>query len=682
MSANWFIDISNEESRGFLRDFSSTVLQPRPRFTRNETRRRSLYFLTPANVDGRLWTEIDPANVETVRIGVGPVDNAPTGGTFALSANGTSTNLTALAYNVSAATLETALDAIIPVTVTKTGDTLFTVTVVATNTAITWTNNPSALTPPSVVNIDTVTAPAVGVSAVYAIRLVQEPYAYSIDWTPRDDSSDAVAITQVAAGSATAPARYRITVSPDPVGGSFRVLSSEKQKVKVSCQSNAAVAQVWTIDPVADTAGSLDTAYFDLPDNSDTTERFWIDVDNAGGSTPATPSGGSLTEITTIATGDTKLVVAGKVCDAINAHGHFSATVDADGLITVTAATAGAKTASKTSAGTSGFTVSITTLGLAGQLQGQGFVMDDVNGTVGVYVTVGGLPTTVPAFAAACTRQIAVAIAGAASATTVASNLATAIGTTDGVNAASSSSGLLTITDGSVGRRAGTTTVSSSSYFSTTVSQVGFSIVATVPFDSTAQALEAQLVDDAGNQIWTVTKTDSFRWVLTRTALLTPTAPTVENDSLLWLIGFTGTLPFNTLALHQAFANTTDSELDAIFEVKLTLTGESEEVALNMPARLTRDLLNSDLDGVTPYPLTLGLLWLPNVTGYTGGGPTKLDGVTTVGKPVGTGAMFYHATDGIVGYQLTAGTTAESSPGVIRPDDYNASTNAKVWIAG
>ena len=681
MSASWFIDISNEESRGFVRDFFSTTLQPRPRFTRNETRRRNLYFVTPANVEGKVWTEIDPADVETVRVGVGPVDDAPTGGTWALSANGTSTGLTALAYNVSAATLEAALDAIEPVTVTKTGDYLFSITVTATNTAITWTSNASALTPPSVINIDTVTAPAVGVQAVYAIRLIQSPYAYSVDWTPRDDASDAVAIATVNAGSGTTPARYRVTISPDPVGGSFRVLSAEKQTVKVRVQPNTATAQVWTLDPVADTAGSLTGLYFDLPDNSDTTERFWIDVNNGGTSAPATPSGGSLTEITTIVSNDSKATVAGKLADAINAHGHFSVVVDEDSLLTITAATAGAKTASKTSSGTSGFTIAIDTLGLAGQLQGQGFVLDDAAGTCGVYITVGGLPAAPPAFAAACTRSLAVAVAGGATASTAGGNIETALDA-DGAWTSTNASGLVTIVDAAVGTRAGTTTVSDDSYFSTTVSQAGFSIVATVPHDSTAQALEAQLVDEDGNQIWTVKKTDAYAWVLTRTALLTPTAPTVEDDSLTWLIGFTGTLPFNTLALHQAFANTTDSELDAIFEVKLTLTGESEEVALNIPARLTRDLLNSDLDGVTPYPLTLGLLWLPNVTGYTGGGVTNLDGVSTVGKPVGTGAMFYHSLDGYVGYKLFAGTTAESSPGVIRPDDYNASTNAKVWVAG
>ena len=66
-------------------------------------------------------------------------------------------------------------------------------------------------------------------------------------------------------------------------------------------------------------------------------------------------------------------------------------------------------------------------------------------------------------------------------------------------------------------------------------------------------------------------------------------------------------------------------------------------------------------------------------TTLTGGGSTALDGLATTSLSAGylvaliiSGALRF--------YQLTAGTTAESSPTTIRPDDYNASTNAKVWL--
>jgi hypothetical protein len=48
---------------------------------------------------------------------------------------------------------------------------------------------------------------------------------------------------------------------------------------------------------------------------------------------------------------------------------------------------------------------------------------------------------------------------------------------------------------------------------------------------------------------------------------------------------------------------------------------------------------------------------------------------------VNTLLAFDHASFGSKVFKLRAGTDAEVSPSIIRPDDYNASTNAKVWQA-
>lgn len=75
--------------------------------------------------------------------------------------------------------------------------------------------------------------------------------------------------------------------------------------------------------------------------------------------------------------------------------------------------------------------------------------------------------------------------------------------------------------------------------------------------------------------------------------------------------------------------------------------------------------------------------YLRGVTGLTGGGATKLDGLQTAGKR-SAGHLVSLIDDASPAmlrvYELAAGTTAESSPTVIRPDDYNASTNAVVWL--
>lgn len=70
----------------------------------------------------------------------------------------------------------------------------------------------------------------------------------------------------------------------------------------------------------------------------------------------------------------------------------------------------------------------------------------------------------------------------------------------------------------------------------------------------------------------------------------------------------------------------------------------------------------------------------PAITGLTGGGATKLDGIVTVGVAVGrVQSVRDTSTNQIYQYELIADTGVESSPVTIRPDDYNASTNAKVW---
>lgn len=56
----------------------------------------------------------------------------------------------------------------------------------------------------------------------------------------------------------------------------------------------------------------------------------------------------------------------------------------------------------------------------------------------------------------------------------------------------------------------------------------------------------------------------------------------------------------------------------------------------------------------------------------------RLDAIATVALTVGL-IVFFAKGQGLLFYQLTAGTDAENSPFVVRPDDYNGTTNQKVW---
>lgn len=68
------------------------------------------------------------------------------------------------------------------------------------------------------------------------------------------------------------------------------------------------------------------------------------------------------------------------------------------------------------------------------------------------------------------------------------------------------------------------------------------------------------------------------------------------------------------------------------------------------------------------------------IVGLTGGGETKLDGMTTVGVDDGKLVYVNDASEGPHFWELTTGTAAENvSGGVIRPDDYGVS-NTRNWL--
>ncbi len=72
----------------------------------------------------------------------------------------------------------------------------------------------------------------------------------------------------------------------------------------------------------------------------------------------------------------------------------------------------------------------------------------------------------------------------------------------------------------------------------------------------------------------------------------------------------------------------------------------------------------------------------PAITSLTGGTAGALDSIVTAGGAVTTGRWVAVIVSGVFQvWQLQAGTTAEDSAnGIVHPDDYNASTNARIWI--
>ena len=69
-------------------------------------------------------------------------------------------------------------------------------------------------------------------------------------------------------------------------------------------------------------------------------------------------------------------------------------------------------------------------------------------------------------------------------------------------------------------------------------------------------------------------------------------------------------------------------------------------------------------------------------TAYTGGAATNVDYVATAAGATATGSCIQTAILGdLAMWQLQAGTAAENTAGgIIRPDDYHSTTNARVWV--
>ncbi len=147
---------------------------------------------------------------------------------------------------------------------------------------------------------------------------------------------------------------------------------------------------------------------------------------------------------------------------------------------------------------------------------------------------------------------------------------------------------------------------------------------------------------------------------------------------------FQGTLSAATAGVDDILAGATEATV--VFEAEIEEGSNTPAVACSRAdAVFYADLIRNNpgqSTGLENFPTDLEVVNFNTlITAYTGGAASALDSIVTTTKTAGYYVEFVHATDGPRAYQLTSGTDAESSPDIIRPDDYNASTNAKVWLS-
>lgn len=306
--------------------------------------------------------------------------------------------------------------------------------------------------------------------------------------------------------------------------------------------------------------------------------------------------------------------------------------------------------------------------GPTGFVAGGYIILSDSTGTVGIWIDGGG--STMPTAVAACDRSIAVTgILTGDTSSQVATKWA-AIVDADAQFSASASTSIVTVTQSFNGSRQMPTTSGAYGVAETTA---GYSIAASFPYDATAQTISAQL----GN-LYFVNKVSDTVWELTGRNVGAQAAITLTSN-LAWQKTWTGTLSTSTWAMYVEFATAGTDEITRTFEVQVTQPTEQPVKALSIPCTIRRDVIDVS-DITTSNPQTFGY-FNGTITGYTGGGTTNLDGLATINRSVPSLLAFDHASYGGKVFKLRAGTDAEASPAIIRPDDYNASTNAKVWQA-
>lgn len=203
--------------------------------------------------------------------------------------------------------------------------------------------------------------------------------------------------------------------------------------------------------------------------------------------------------------------------------------------------------------------------------------------------------------------------------------------------------------------------------------------------DEIKQAFEAHAGIEVGEV--TVKQTDVCKYVITFSggSLANSNSPTISTSSntLEVPVGLRGTLAVSTHGANQILNGS--SQATIVFEIEIQeSTGEPETVVHMEDATLIADGIHNNpgqSTGNETYPIQQDTVWgNDTIIGYTGSNVTDLDSISTVNLTPGQYIAFTHATDGLRTYQLVQATTAESSPTVIRPDDYAAATNEKVWV--
>jgi len=149
--------------------------------------------------------------------------------------------------------------------------------------------------------------------------------------------------------------------------------------------------------------------------------------------------------------------------------------------------------------------------------------------------------------------------------------------------------------------------------------------------------------------------------------------------------GWNARLNTNTYAFRELLG--TNTTANTTLELEVTDSGGNRYTHVQVPVVIRHEVIDESALTSTTLDNAISSTDAQNqyvqnrssITGLTGGGATNLDGIATVSATVGWLVVVKLSDTTWSKYRLVTGTDAESSPNVIRPDDYAATTNEKVW---
>ena len=202
-------------------NFAGSSQITNPTFTLGDTAGIEIYLVENTQVATYPRQELVFPATPGIKVAIGAIDESPTAGTWVLAYGGNTTS--ALAFNVTAALVQTALNALASitaaggVTVSKIGDNYN----IAFNTAgvrTELTTDGSSLIPLSTAAVATLQAGTVSKPQISLVHLQRTVAGLATTFTQTTASQITVASLAAWDGS---KASFRVSISPDPKGGTF-----------------------------------------------------------------------------------------------------------------------------------------------------------------------------------------------------------------------------------------------------------------------------------------------------------------------------------------------------------------------------------------------------------------------------------------------------------------------------